>query len=502
MLDGTGINHSAVEITAVEQLVLGRIRLSGVPSDFAPGSVGERALKDFLFDLGGQAGSVECDANITRIATTLGADRPVIYVDNVGVSHYEQTVDLQFQVRHAANFFDVYRSTAFSNALFAINAARGYGINSTAFMLGQPVRRRPLFPLPKPSRSFIPPKSSAETSPLLKHPRLLPQGDGLWPWSIALAGAAHWQPPLPYFRTTVAYSVAMTASCDPLAAARASIARYDVNGDGVDPIELQGLVREHNGTQWSVASAEHWLGSVDRGGDARLDLGELAASWPGFVPLRTRCVKKISTDIFGVPEAEYLCVPWERCGVVPNPSRPLSSGDTWEYNCDFGMCMPDGLTLASGREVPVDKGLFRCWDSCWPAEPIPLCPSFDGLLQLDTVDEPLSSAGRPLNLSAQIGLYAASCQEDFGENGFGPECTLMRCHYMGIALAKVCDDGAVRPPCRSVCVEYGRRVAAGHSLPQGLTSNLTSSRGLAANYSDCESLVSPHWHLGCILQGL
>lgn len=161
VLDGTGINHSAVEVTAVEQLALGRIRLSGVPSDFAPGSVGERALKDFLFDLGGQAGSVACDANITRIATTLGADRPVIYVDNVGVSHYEQTVDLQFQVRHAANFFDVYRSTAFSNALFRINAARGYGINSTAYMLGQPVRRRP----PSPShRSFIPPKTSAETS--------------------------------------------------------------------------------------------------------------------------------------------------------------------------------------------------------------------------------------------------------------------------------------------------------------------------------------------------
>ena len=158
MLDGTGINHSAVEITAVDQLVLGRIRLSGVPSDFAPGSVGERALKDFLFDLGGQAGSVECDANITRIATTLGADRPVIYVDNVGVSHYEQTVDLQFQVRHAANFFDVYRSTAFSNALFAINAARGYGINSTAFMLGQPVSRRP----PSPLQNHLPEVSSPE----------------------------------------------------------------------------------------------------------------------------------------------------------------------------------------------------------------------------------------------------------------------------------------------------------------------------------------------------
>ena len=166
MLDGTGINHSAVEVTAVEQLALGRIRLSGVPSDFAPGSVGERALKDFLFDLGGQAGSVACDANITRIATTLGADRPVIYVDNVGVSHYEQTVDLQFQVRHAANFFDVYRSTAFSNALFRINAARGYGINSTAYMLGQPVRRRP------PTTPFAAVSNDRSHPPTLSRPRI------------------------------------------------------------------------------------------------------------------------------------------------------------------------------------------------------------------------------------------------------------------------------------------------------------------------------------------
>lgn len=152
-------------------------------------------------------------------------------------------------------------------------------------------------------------------------------------------------------------------------------------------------------------------------------------------------------------------------------------------------CLPDFLHYGSGNVIVPDRGTFRCWDSCEQAEPIEHCEHFElAGFMLDTILEPLASDGRPLNLSAKVRSYAASCADEYDNTGYRSECEIMRCHYMGTALARVCDRTGVTlmPPCRSVCQAYIDRLSLPHSLP---LYNSTSSANTPANFSDCDSIL-------------
>lgn len=151
-------------------------------------------------------------------------------------------------------------------------------------------------------------------------------------------------------------------------------------------------------------------------------------------------------------------------------------------------CLPDYLHYGSGGVVVPDPGAFRCWDSCERAEPIKRCEHLQAAgFQVDTLSEPLSSGGKPRNTSAKIRAYAASCATDFDSTGYRSECEVMRCHYMGTALAQVCDKTGItlKPPCRSVCEAYIGQLSLPHFLP---LYNSTSSDNTPADFTDCESL--------------
>lgn len=152
-------------------------------------------------------------------------------------------------------------------------------------------------------------------------------------------------------------------------------------------------------------------------------------------------------------------------------------------------CLPDFLHYGSGNVVVPDPATFRCWDSCAPAEPIERCEHLlDAGFLLDTILEPPSSGFRPLNLSAKVESYAATCADDYDNSGYRSECEMMRCHYMGTALAQVCDQTEItlKPPCRSVCQAYIDRLNVPHSLP---LHNSTSSANTPADFSDCDSIL-------------
>ena len=152
-------------------------------------------------------------------------------------------------------------------------------------------------------------------------------------------------------------------------------------------------------------------------------------------------------------------------------------------------CLPDFLHYGSGNVVVPNPATFRCWDSCEPAEPIERCEFLqDAGFLLDTLNEPVTSGGRPLNLSAKIRSYAASCADDYDYSGYKSECEIMRCHYMGTALAQVCDKTNVtlKAPCRSVCEAYIEQLSLPHSLP--LHNWTLAADKPPANFSDCESI--------------
>jgi hypothetical protein len=166
-------------------------------------------------------------------------------------------------------------------------------------------------------------------------------------------------------------------------------------------------------------------------------------------------------------------------------------------NAGRSRCLPDFLHYGSGNVVVPDPATFRCWDSCATAEPIERCEHLtDAGFLLDTIQEPPANGGRPLNLSAKVESYAATCADDYDDTGYRSECEVMRCHYMGTALAQVCDQTGitVKPPCRSVCQEYINRLSLPHHLP---LYNSTSSANTPADFTDCDSILPVGTHCDC-----
>lgn len=47
----------------------------------------------------------------------------------------------------------------------------------------------------------------------------------------------------------------------------------------------------------------------------------------------------------------------DRCGVVPDPTKPSGSTATIEYKCDFGACLPDNLHFGSNSNANVVPGV-------------------------------------------------------------------------------------------------------------------------------------------------
>lgn len=193
------------------------------------------------------------------------------------------------------------------------------------------------------------------------------EADPLYPASskaldIDVAGGGRPEQPLPYYNTSFSFNVNVAVACTPVLASQLMLERHDRNEDmKINGQEIVGLVQEINGTVWDQAYASHWVTQADllyfnarnarpadaacpdtaddfaQGCDSLLDFAELAEVLPGFFQDEARCVRKTTLDLFGNPRDEYMCVPWDRCGTFPDPSRPASSGATIEYNCGFGM---------------------------------------------------------------------------------------------------------------------------------------------------------------------
>lgn len=190
------------------------------------------------------------------------------------------------------------------------------------------------------------------------------EADPIYPASVALDNERGGRPDyhLPYYNTSFAFEVKVSMPCTPDLASQQMLERYDFNGDQkINHQEIIGLIREINGTVWDQTYANRWVMQADsryfnvrnarptneacpdtaadfaQGCDNLLDFAELAESLPGFYQNEARCTRKVSEDLFGNPKDEYMCVPWDRCGTFPDPTKPVSSGATLEYKCGFGM---------------------------------------------------------------------------------------------------------------------------------------------------------------------
>jgi hypothetical protein len=184
-----------------------------------------------------------------------------------------------------------------------------------------------------------------------------------------------------------------------------------------------------------------------------------------------RCVRKDSVDMFLNPIVDYQCVSWELCGAVPDPAYAAQASSiddqpTYTYNCDFSGCTPDALRYGNDELTPPLND-FRCWDSCRLASGMDECAHIEQrsthcrhgqpCFFVDTLDPSVSSDREAelklLNVSMSINSYAGGCRALYGDVGYVEECRYMRCHAMGSATGRACDN-VVPPPCRSVCEGY------------------------------------------------
>ena len=195
---------------------------------------------------------------------------------------------------------------------------------------------------------------------------------------------------------------------------------------------------------------------------------------PELVPTTdVRCVRKESIDMFLNPILEYMCVPWELCGDVPDPAYTATTGANYTYNCEFSQCTPDRLQFGDGS-VTENIADFRCWDSCRLASGMDECSHIeqrtdycrygDPCFFVDTLDDTVKTEedarAKLDNASGTINEYAAGCSAAYVGVGYVEECRWMRCHGMGMALGSACGN-AVPPPCRSVCQGYVDSTASG-----------------------------------------